>query len=58
VYQGNVFLIPSGVCGMDYKEIKHIDIANTTAKQNPYCVETSAKLKIKKGFYDKYVIIE
>ncbi len=59
IQNANTFLIPpENSCNMAYKNIKHINISEITSNKNPYCIEVSANLKLKKGFYDKYVIIE
>ena len=55
----NLFILPSGkACDMPSYEIKHIDLVKITAVRNPYCVDVSQQLKIKKDFYDKYVTIQ
>jgi len=59
LYEANIFLIPAGEAqGMEWKLINHIDIDKITATKNPYCVPVDRDLRIKKGFYDKLVIIE
>ncbi len=61
VYDANTFLLPPGkACSMPYKLIKHMDIANITKSKNPYCVDLTQRdvLRIKKGFYDKFVTVE
>lgn len=59
VYEANTFLIPpENAQQMQWKLINHLDIEKITKDQNPYCVSTSQKLKLKKGFYDKLVSIE
>jgi len=55
----NVFLVPPGDTeGMPYKQIDHLDIAKITEEKNPYCVDASGDLIIKKDFYDKLVWVE
>lgn len=55
----NTFIIPAGSsCNMPSYELADIDIEKITQTQNPYCVNVSKDLKIKKDFYDKYVTIE
>jgi len=59
VYDANTFLIPPTEAeGMQWKLIKHINITKITANKNPYCVSVEKDLRIKKGFYDKLVMIE
>ena len=59
VYDANLFLIPiEKTCDMPYKLIKHINITKITKSENPYCIENSKEMKIKKGFYDKLVFVE
>ena len=55
----NVVLFPvTDACNMESKKINHINISKITESKNPYCVDISRELKIKKGFYDKQVLIE
>jgi len=57
--QVNTFLIPPGSAeGMEYKQIKHLDVAKITEDENPYCVDASDDLMINKEFYDKLVTIK
>lgn len=57
--EANTFLVPSeNACNMAYKNIKHLNVTQTTSKKNPYCIDVSRTLKLKKGFYDKSVLIE
>lgn len=59
VYDANLFLLPpEKACNMPYKKIEHINITKITESKNPYCIDVSKKLKIKKDFYDKLVSIE
>jgi len=59
VYEANLFLIPpEKACNMPYKLISHINISEITTNKNPYCVDVSRNLKLKKDFYDKSVLIE
>lgn len=59
VYDANTFLIPpENAEDMEWKLIKHLNISKMTEKSNPYCVDVSQDLMIKKGFYDKSIIIE
>jgi len=59
VYGANTFLVPpENAENMQWKLIKNIDVAKITAEENPYCVPVDKGLKIKKGFYDKLVVIE
>jgi len=58
VYDANTFLVPpSAAQNMQWKLINHLDIAKITASSNPYCVPVGQGLRIKKGFYDKLVVI-
>ena len=55
----NMFLSPpEQACDMPYKLIKYINITRITSSSNPYCVDVSKGLQIKKDFYDKRVIIQ
>jgi hypothetical protein len=57
-YDSNTFLLPvEKTCNMPHKMIKHMDIEAITKTNNPYCVETGKKLRIKKDVYDKLVKI-
>jgi len=59
VYEANTFLVPpSAAQNMQWKLIQHINISKISENSNPYCVEVDKGLRIKKGFYDKLVIIE
>ena len=59
VYDANVFLVPSEYAeNMQWKLIEHLDLAKITENFNPYCVDVEKGLRIKKGFYDKLVVIE
>lgn len=59
LYEANLFLIPLGkACNMAYKNIKHLDIEKMTRDKNPYCVDVSRDLRIKKDVYDKLVFVE
>lgn len=56
VNDANTFMYPAEKsCNMAYKKINHIDISNITAIKNPYCFDSSIKLK--KDIYDKLVTI-
>ncbi len=56
--QSNIFLIPpENACGMSSNFIKHLDIASITENRNPYCVDVSRTLRIRKDFYDKMVSV-
>lgn len=58
-YGANVFLIPAEkACDMPYKSIANLDVGKIIVNGNPYCVDASSTIKIKKGFYDKLVSIE
>jgi hypothetical protein len=58
VYDANTFLIPpSNAQNMQWKLIKHLNISKITEESNPYCVPVENGLRIKKGFYDKSVVI-
>jgi len=55
----NVFLLPpEKACDIPYKFIQHLNIKAITSNKNPYCADVSRDLKIKKGFYDKSVVVE
>jgi len=59
VYDANVFLVPPEKAeDLQWKLIRHLDIAKITATKNPYCVSVRKGLRIKKGFYDRLVMIE
>ena len=59
VYEANTFLLPPEYAeDMEWKLIKHLNITKRTATSNPYCVDVSKDLVIKKGFYDKLVVVE
>jgi hypothetical protein len=59
VYEANVFLIPPGEAeGFGWHKIDNINISKITEVRNPYCVDSSRDLKIKKEFYDRLVTIE
>jgi len=59
IYNANTFLIPPEKAqNMQWKLIKYIDVVKITADKNPYCVPVEKGLRIKKGFYDKLVLIE
>ncbi|MBT3397533.1 hypothetical protein HOA55_00835 [archaeon] len=59
VYEANTFLVPPEKAEhMEWKLIKHINISKTTENRNPYCIDISRDMKIKKDFYDKLVVIE
>lgn len=55
----NTFLIPlEAAQGLEYKNIKHLNIEKITKDKNPYCIGSENDLLIKKDFYDKFVTIE
>ena len=55
----NVFLSQAGeACEMQFSKIEHINITKITENRNPYCVDVSRGLVLKKGFYDKFVVVE
>lgn len=59
VYNANTFLVPPEFSqNMQWKLIKGINVTKITSVENPYCVAVDDGLMIKKGFYDKLVIIE
>jgi len=59
VYEANIFLIPPGAGeGMDWNLIDNINLSKITQDRNPYCVDTSDGLTIRKDFYDKLVWVE
>jgi hypothetical protein len=59
VYDANVFLIPpKNARDLAYKSIDHLDIEKITSNENPYCVDSSSSLSIKKDFYDKLVFVQ
>ena len=58
VYVANTFLVPpENAQGMQWKFINHINVTKITESSNPYCVSVEKDLRIKKGFYDKLVVI-
>ena len=59
VYDANTFLLPPEKAqGMSWKDIDRINIAKITESSNPYCVDVDVGLRIRKGFYDRFVWIE
>lgn len=55
----NMFLIPyQKAQGFERNKIMHLDVSKITQSRNPYCVDISRPLKIKKGFYDKLVVVQ
>jgi hypothetical protein len=59
VYDANTFLVPPEKAeNMQWKLINHLNISKITEGDNPYCVPVENGLRIKKGFYDKSVVIE
>jgi len=57
--EANVFLIPPGkACEMQFTNIEHLNITKITEARNPYCVDSGSALILKKGFYDKFVVVE
>jgi hypothetical protein len=59
VYDANVFLIPPETAeNMAWKKINRINISAITKEQNPYCVDVEDGLTLRKGFYDRHVVIE
>ena len=59
VYVANVFLVPPEYAeGMEWKLIESLDVEKITAEKNPYCVDVEDGFVIKKGFYDKLVVVE
>ncbi len=58
-YEDNLFLIPQKeACNMGSKFIEHLNIDEITKTKNPWCVDVSYVLRIKKDFYDKSVRVE
>ncbi|MCR4284513.1 MAG: hypothetical protein NUV97_00530 [archaeon] len=58
-HEANTFLVPpENSQSMPWKQINHINITKITKDKNPYCVNASEDLLIKKDFYDKFVVIE
>jgi hypothetical protein len=43
---------------MQFTKIEHINITKITETRNPYCVDVSRDLILKKGFYDKFIMVE
>ncbi len=59
VYNANTFLVPPEKAqNMQWKNIERINVTKISAVKNPYCVKVGDGLKIKKGFYDRLVLIE
>lgn len=57
----NLAFYPVKFTGFESKEIKHIDIEETTAEENPLCIKTSngrVSLVLKKDFGEALVMIE
>ncbi len=55
----NIFLVPfQKACDLGSNKIKHINMTEITLKDNPWCVDVTRNLRLKKEFYDKYVRIE
>lgn len=59
VYDANVFLVPPEKAqNMQWKKIERINVTRITVLKNPYCVDVSEGLRIRKGFYDRLVFVE
>ncbi len=59
VYDANTFLVPPEKAeNMQWKKINRINVEEITKTKNPYCVDVDNGLQIKKGFYDRLVLIE
>jgi hypothetical protein len=59
VYEANTFLIPPASAeSLEWHNIENINVSKITSGRNPYCVDSSEDLRIKKDFYDKLVTIE
>ena len=59
--EANVFLVPpEKACNIPFNNIKHINITEITKERNPYCIDLTQRneIIIKKGFYDKLVLVE
>jgi len=58
----NTFLYPpSNACGLHFKKLVGLDLANTTTKINPYCIPAvngNINVHFIKNTYDKEVIIK
>ena len=55
----NVFLVLfQKACNLGSNKINHINMTEITKNSNPWCVDVSRELRLKKDFYDKYVRIE
>lgn len=58
-YGANTFLVPGEeACDMAFRTMEHLNIEEITKTRNPYCIDLSRDIKIKKGFFDKLVTIE
>ena len=58
-YGANLFLVPPGKAeDLEFKTIKGINITKITERRNPYCLNATGSLNIKKGLYSKLVWIE
>lgn len=59
VNQANTFVIPSEKgCGMAFRDIKHINLPEIIKSRNPYCIDVSRNIVIKKDLYDKLVLLK
>lgn len=57
----NVFLLPpEKACDIPFNKLKHINITEITKDENPYCIDLTMRneIIIKKGFYDRLVVVE
>ena len=58
-FEHNTFLLPQSKAGnLQSNNIEHLNLSQITKIKNPYCIEATRSLILKKGFYDKFVIIE
>ncbi len=64
IYEGekaNTFVYPiEEACEMPYKTTNHLDMADITADENPYCIKVSGgmvSIKIKREFNQKLVTV-
>lgn len=55
----NLFLIPGeSACGIPYKKITRLNVAEITKVKNPYCVYSDEELTLTKQIYDRAVLIQ
>jgi hypothetical protein len=59
VYGANTFLIPpEKACEIPYKNLKHINLAEITKQENPYCISAQNEIRIVKEFGARDVVVK